>query len=412
MSFKGLGSWRPRIGIAVGLLPIFVTLAAMPNASEDAGVVPSFAGDSIVGLDQRVIGLGVKAGTFTRAQADLTKGQAQAAELLTHATDVSRRVARVNDRIGALEEIQRRAQSDQDRWRAAREEAIAALYMNYGTQPTLSMHATAEREQEESQHFFSAAAKNANESYLGALHAKERAIEEEAKREAELVQLSDEQAKLTEQWNQTLAVNAAAEKRMRASVSSTIISSLDIPLVTLDAYLRAERAAAFTLAKCQLPWWALAGIGKVESNHARYRGSFPDARGHVSPPIIGAALDGTGVGGNTIPIPSPDAGALSGDPIFDHALGPMQFITSTWMSLGSDGNGDRVRDPQNVYDATLAAAKLLCQRAPAGGLQTDDALRAAFKRYNNSDDYANLVLSRARKYQQIGLQPDATSSAQ
>ena len=34
----------------------------------------------------------------------------------------------------------------------------------------------------------------------------------------------------------------------------------------------------------------------------------------------------------------------------------MQFIPTTWRSLGRDGNADRVADPNNLFDAAVSAA--------------------------------------------------------
>ena len=51
-----------------------------------------------------------------------------------------------------------------------------------------------------------------------------------------------------------------------------------------------------------------------------------------------------------------DGGALDGDARWDHAVGPMQFIPSTWQLAGRDGNGDGTADPFNIDDAALSAA--------------------------------------------------------
>ena len=392
------------------VLPIALFTAPSPAAVEGA-TVPSFAGDSIIGLDQRLIGVSLKDGNFSRAQQDLRKSELQAGAALTQIADVERKTARINDRLGALEEIKRRALADQVKWKAARDEAIVAAYQQQASPPPLVYDSLTDLKTVEAERAFAIAAQRAIDAYIGAVNQKKRADEETVKRQAELTNLAEQKVNFAADLDRIAKQNAAAEKRMRSSIASAVVAELDIPLVTLDSYLRAEQAAATTLSQCRLPWWALAGIGRVETNHARYGGAFPNANGRVNPPIIGVALDGTGVGGNTVPILSPDGGALTGDPVFDHAVGPMQFITSTWIALGSDGNGDRSKDPQNVYDATLAAAKLLCQRAPSAGLTTDAALRAAFKRYNNSDDYANSVLNWGRKYERIGLpKPSGTAA--
>ncbi|WP_425274969.1 lytic murein transglycosylase [Streptomyces monomycini] len=38
----------------------------------------------------------------------------------------------------------------------------------------------------------------------------------------------------------------------------------------------------------------------------------------------------------------------------------MQFIPSTWGSWGADGDGDGVKDPNNMFDAALGTARYLC----------------------------------------------------
>lgn len=404
---------RRQAACALVIILLPATLFATPSSGATGdGTVPGFAGDSIVGLDQRLIGVSLKAGTFSRAQNDLRATETQASEALEDVANIERKSARINDRLGALEEVKRRAVSDQQRWKAASDEAIVAAYHQQRTATPVVYDSHTDLKKVEAERAFGTAAQNAIDAYTGAVRQKQRAEAEGVKRRTELDELAAKKATIASDLDRIAQQHAAAEKRMRSSIASSVVMGLDIPLVTLDSYLRAERTAASTLAQCRLPWWALAGIGRVESNHARYGGAFPSATGRVNPPIIGAALDGTGVGGNTVPIASPDGGALTGDPVFDHAVGPMQFITSTWKALGSDGNGDRSKDPQNVYDATLAAAKLLCQRAPASGLTTDGALKSAFKRYNNSDDYASLVLDWGRKYERIGLPKPLEATAE
>ena len=74
----------------------------------------------------------------------------------------------------------------------------------------------------------------------------------------------------------------------------------------------------------------------------------------------------------------------------------MQFLPGTWARYASDGDGDGVADPQNLYDATLAAARYLC----SGGLNLRDQSQvlAAILRYNNSMPYAQNVLGWAAAY--------------
>ncbi|MFJ9243297.1 lytic transglycosylase domain-containing protein [Streptomyces sp. NPDC101776] len=158
-----------------------------------------------------------------------------------------------------------------------------------------------------------------------------------------------------------------------------------IPATVLDAYKKAETELAASKPGCNLPWQLLAAIGKVESGQAR--GGQVDANGTTTSKILGPALDGNGFA----LIKDTDNGAYDGNSTYDQAVGPMQFIPSTWAWAGRDGNGDGVKDPNNVYDAALAAGHYLCRNN--WNLSTDAGLRSAILSYNNSTDYLNTVLS-------------------
>jgi hypothetical protein len=78
------------------------------------------------------------------------------------------------------------------------------------------------------------------------------------------------------------------------------------------------------------------------------------------------------------------------------ALGPMQFLPSTWASWGIDGFGDTgVPDVMNPFDAVPSAARLLCaDGATSGG----NGLRQAIFDYNHANWYVNEVLTLAAEY--------------
>ena len=105
----------------------------------------------------------------------------------------------------------------------------------------------------------------------------------------------------------------------------------------------------------RIPWNVLAAINKIESNFGQNMG--PSSAG---------------------------------------AVGWMQFMPSTWLRWGVDGDGDGIADPWNATDAIFAAARYL---AAAGG-QTDIS-RAVFA-YNHADWYVREVLDLARVYGQGG----------
>lgn len=166
-----------------------------------------------------------------------------------------------------------------------------------------------------------------------------------------------------------------------------------IPLPALKAYAHAQLVLALTTPACHLTWTTLAGIGKIESNHGAANGARLQPNGLVSPPIIGPALDGTG--GRAL-IRDTDLGRLDGDRTYDHAIGPMQFLPSTWETYQVDGDSDGVRDPADLNDAALAAANYLC----AGGRNLADAASwwAAILAYNAVPAYAQSVLTAADTY--------------
>nr|GLK41696.1 hypothetical protein GCM10017611_85720 [Rhodococcus wratislaviensis] len=175
-----------------------------------------------------------------------------------------------------------------------------------------------------------------------------------------------------------------------------ILSALGIPEIVLNAYRSAELAMMAEAPKCGLPWHLLAGIGRIESGHAG--GGRTDSVGTTLTPILGPVLDGR-LAGNEV-IRDTDRGATDGDPGHDRAVGPMQFIPSTWAKYASDGNADGVADPNNVFDATLAAARYLC----SGGLDLRDPLQEtrAVLRYNNSAAYAGNVITWSNAYRNGG----------
>lgn len=156
-----------------------------------------------------------------------------------------------------------------------------------------------------------------------------------------------------------------------------------LPATVLDAYQRAQAALALSDPGCHLPWQLLAAIGQVESGQAR--GGEVDSNGTTYKPILGPVLDGNGFAN----ISDTDGGAYDGDALHDRAVGPMQFIPSTWRTWGADGNGDGVKNPNNVYDAALAAAHYLC--ADGRDLAVPHDRDRAILGYNHSQAYLRLV---------------------
>ncbi|WP_083342055.1 lytic murein transglycosylase [Mycobacterium talmoniae] len=184
-------------------------------------------------------------------------------------------------------------------------------------------------------------------------------------------------------------VAAAAASAPPPAIVVSSPGMLGIPGMALAAYRNAEQMMATAAPGCGISWNLLAGIGRIESMHAN--GGATDARGTAVRPIYGPSLDGT-LPGNEVIVQSRAPGRV----VYARAMGPMQFLPGTWARYASDGDGDGQADPQNLYDATLAAARYLC----SGGLNLRDQSQVltAILRYNNSMPYARNVLGWAAAY--------------
>jgi cell wall-associated NlpC family hydrolase len=160
----------------------------------------------------------------------------------------------------------------------------------------------------------------------------------------------------------------------------TAAALAEIPASLLPVYQRAAQT-------CEgLPWPVLAAIGYFESRHAAGR-SDPNT-GDVTPPIIGAPLDGQGGRARIT-----DASSSDG---WMHALGPMQFLPTmwrTWATLAPNRAPGASPSPQNAWDAIYTAAAYLCR----GSHQLAD-LRAAVDSYAGSSDYYPRVIAKATEY--------------
>ena len=156
-----------------------------------------------------------------------------------------------------------------------------------------------------------------------------------------------------------------------------------IPLPALTAYARASVLAP---PACHIGWNTLAGIGWVESQHGTIDGRRLRPDGLSNTRILGPALTGVGA---LAAIPATRLSAQwHGNRTWDHAVGPMQFIPSTWRTWQTDGDGDGIADPNDIDDASLAAARYLCQ---SGDLVVGDNWTRAILSYNFSTDYLHNV---------------------
>lgn len=161
----------------------------------------------------------------------------------------------------------------------------------------------------------------------------------------------------------TLALVAAPDRRISSlerdirdvlggSASFTVLRPVAISYRRPATYRELYRLSA---TYCPgLSWKVLAAIGQVESDHGR----------NVGPSSAGA-------------------------------LGPMQFLPTTWAYAGVDGDGDGKADIMSAYDAVPAAALYLCRDGAGRGGQF---LYKAIFSYNHADWYVKKVLAFAAEY--------------
>lgn len=178
-----------------------------------------------------------------------------------------------------------------------------------------------------------------------------------------------------------------------ASWAGQIGARLNVSPVAIQAYGYAELALAQSNPGCQLRWTTLAAIGFVESSHGQANGATLGADGRATPEIIGPPLDGKG---GRQRIMDTDNGTLDRDTTYDRAVGPMQFIPTTWAEVGVDADNDGRKDPHDLDDAALAAGNYLCKGGRNLSIASD--WWNAILSYNDVRSYAQSVFDTANRY--------------
>ena len=157
------------------------------------------------------------------------------------------------------------------------------------------------------------------------------------------------------------------------------------------AYENAIAVANADGTNCGVRYAVLAAVGSVESSIGKptSRTAISDKDGRVDPPIVGPLLDGAD---GTSEVPDSDHGFYDDDAEWDRAVGPMQFLPSTWYRIKADANGDGVKDPQSVDDAALGALHYLCLAIGHASIDEGDNLATALFSYNRSKAYVARVI--------------------
>jgi peptidoglycan hydrolase CwlO-like protein len=143
----------------------------------------------------------------------------------------------------------------------------------------------------------------------------------------------------------------AAQAAALGSITTSRLASLQV-MPPASVFMELYREAAPTCPG--LSWTVLAAIGQVESGHGR------------NPSMSYAG-----------------------------AMGPMQFLPSTFRAYAVDGDDDGVADIMNPADAIFTAAHYLCANGAGRG---PEALYRAIWHYNHADWYVQMVLRLSEQY--------------
>jgi membrane-bound lytic murein transglycosylase B len=169
-----------------------------------------------------------------------------------------------------------------------------------------------------------------------------------------------------------------------------VAAKAGIPAPAVRAYANAQLGEP---EGCEVGWTTLAGIGWIESQHGTLDGRTLGEDGHSSTPVLGPALDGDPYAAIRA---TAETSAWHGDRTWDHAVGPMQFIPSTWAQWGTDGDADGLADPNDVDDAAATAVAYLC--ADGHDLTSGAGWADAIFGYNHDDSYVANVHAAASEY--------------
>ena len=169
---------------------------------------------------------------------------------------------------------------------------------------------------------------------------------------------------------------------------SRTATAAGIPEPAVRAYAVATLREGRDQPGCHLGWTTLAGIGWVESQHGTIGGRVLEQDGRSDRPVLGPALDG-----RDSPRPRIRSGHGGG---WERAVGPLQFLPSTWERWAADGDGDGRRRPAGPRRRRPGRGPL-----PMWGgsdLATGAGWAAAVRAYNHADAYVRAVYDAASTY--------------
>lgn len=180
------------------------------------------------------------------------------------------------------------------------------------------------------------------------------------------------------------------------------VTEAGIPATVLDAYKRAQAALQQAKPGCNLP--GNSSPRSARSSRARPAAAASTPTAPRSPRSSARSSTATASRTSATPTTAPTTGtARTTVPSAPCSSSPPPGVGRR------DGNDDGKKDPNNIYDAALAAGHYLCRFG--WDLSTQGDLDRAILSYNNSQDYLNLVM-RWLEYYRKGTHeiPDGTGT--
>jgi membrane-bound lytic murein transglycosylase B len=172
----------------------------------------------------------------------------------------------------------------------------------------------------------------------------------------------------------------------------TVVSLVLAGLCASQAYALSEADFQAAGRKYGVSPYLLQAIGNVESQHGELLGKYTVSEVADATQLIFLRKIARHTGRDI----SEFKGSYAG------AMGYMQIMPSTFHAYAQDGDNDGIRDPLNPYDSLATAAYFLART-----LARKDTMRAALKKYNNSEVYCDKVLA---LYLQLKVESQVASS--